>query len=857
MPRIYNPHPDHLTQQLREIFNPKRSPADESPTKGIGSSMTQSVAVQIQQLAAPLISADFRIIPVVVGDQTKYMVTDVNNQNYVVTLHPGLGSCSCGSKFFCHHILGCRIKAGVQSDLKIPANAKLPKPSDMDKRYRGRREVHGTKKPIAADAIHAGIDKKKKISLLTTKKSRLGDKSEDVEKEDDNEDDGLDWPEPQSALFLSLPEKPFAKKSQPPPPVEENMDGLVSGPICVFPPPLSTEKHEPMSEVTPGVVELVEQSITQTGNSSGAVEISYFDFSAANAYLDQVATIKRVVPETPNEGIEPMEEDLQEATVVVTGQPATTSSVHSPWGNPGRPIMSSTAFTLSGVEEDNLDNLRLSLSSDDSHMEENTSSKSTCRKRGLTTEEILKALGQDSEEDDRNPVPKKKGRKSVSFDVSGTDVTEIDPDNLQEKHLRMGPKERRKFRVGSSLFTFQTKEPGMVIIHTETGEVPPSVLRSAATAGANQALLKLSSKNSSKVYTVKVSIHVEGTPEMDLRDPQEFEVSCVCGEAINRKEPGPRTINCTICQRIFHKEHVENSGKVTSYKCQACSQSILGLKWGAGKYTNTCPIDGFLTASSLAFKQNPSLLQDLRAFGDVAEQQLADAIEQAQSNYSGAAQNIWGDYITSCGPEKKPNPSKTDLSGDVFGRTAEALGPSVKFITRTFCPNGKMCSSRRTSAKTIKESSLPADSPSVAEGLAFILGSMAKQCNTCTDEHLSPLVGTKKVGVPHQKQPPLFFYLSTIQLKFSPEDYMNGPQEIEVEDIKYRLHSIHLFSRESAHFRTLIQVGEAHRPSWLLYDGLANKSKKKTNFRVALPTDYANHKSAENYIPSYVIYIKV
>jgi hypothetical protein len=118
-------------------------------------------------------------------------------------------------------------------------------------------------------------------------------------------------------------------------------------------------------------------------------------------------------------------------------------------------------------------------------------------------------------------------------------------------------------------------------------------------------------------------------------------------------------------------------------------------------------------------------------------------------------------------------------------------------------------------------------------------------------------VGHKKIGVLSQKQPPLFFFLSAIQLKFTPEDYMLGPQEIVIDNIKYRLQSIHLYSDQYMHFRTLIQVGETDKPSWLLYDGLAQKARNKSQFRPALPSDYANHRSTENYVPSYVVFVKV
>ena len=85
------------------------------------------------ELAAPLAAQEFRVVPVNVEDQVLYVVTDVSGENYTVQLKPTLGKCNCPSKFFCHHLLAVRFRAGVQADLKIPSNAKLPpQPADMD-----------------------------------------------------------------------------------------------------------------------------------------------------------------------------------------------------------------------------------------------------------------------------------------------------------------------------------------------------------------------------------------------------------------------------------------------------------------------------------------------------------------------------------------------------------------------------------------------------------------------------------------------------------------------------------------------------------------------------------------------------
>jgi len=795
MPKTYHQLPHQLEEELRKIFNPTSS--------------MDPVSVQIQQLAAPLITADYRIIPIQCRDHIRYLVTDVNNLNYVVVMDlGGNGTCNCPSKYFCHHILACRFRSRAQSDLNIPRYAKLPKPSSH------------------------GAEKRKLPATLgnLTKRSRLertnGKRKNAEEAEEDDEDFYL--PEPQDVLFFTLSNQPLGL---PPPPADH------TGPVCVPPPPLGRCIPDPT--VTRGFAEAVKLPNTDpplvlsnpAGNSEfGAPEEETFPRPSASTASPGASPERSFSSGGGNAA--PFHR-LAEATVLLSrlpAEPASPSTLSSPWN----PIMTSTPVgTLSACPI-------------------------TRKAKEVLAEEKRKAMAiYKGQEDvlDENP-------RTASFHHHGPDVTVI-TEELEEKQLRMCPKERRKFSFGSSLFTFETKEPGLVIIHSEKGDVPSTVRRSAATAGANQALSRLNSTDSSKVYTVKVSIHVEGAPATDLTDPQEFEVSCVCGKAMSRRELGPSTINCSICQRMFHKEHTNNPTRRRTFKCLACSQPIQGLRWGApgsgGKYQNTCPIDGFLTAASLAIKQKPSLLKDLRAFGELAEQHLATALEQALQNNSEAAQAIWGDYIINYGPKTEKFRSETDLFGDLFSRTVEALGPSVTFNLRTFCPNGNLCSSKRNSVRTIRESSLPADCSSVKIGLDFLLDETVKQCEICLDDRGNPLVGYKKMVIPNPKKPPVFFYVATSLLKFTPEEYMQGPQEVVVQDIKYRLHSINLFSAPSAHYRTLISVGEEGSPSWLLYDGIAANTLKKefTRFRPAYPSDYSNQMSAEGYVASSLVFLRV
>ena len=103
MPKLYNPQTAELMEQLSKIFNPKRNPGDQIPKD-----------LQIQQLAVPMALQDFRVIPIKVHNQVLYLVTDISDESYIVQLDRGLGKCNCPLKFFCHHLLAVRFRAGVQ-----------------------------------------------------------------------------------------------------------------------------------------------------------------------------------------------------------------------------------------------------------------------------------------------------------------------------------------------------------------------------------------------------------------------------------------------------------------------------------------------------------------------------------------------------------------------------------------------------------------------------------------------------------------------------------------------------------------------------------------------------------------------
>ena len=892
MPQLLNKQPETLVKQLRDIFNPARNRGDETPTKQMCSGAIESVAVQIQQLAAPLINSDYRVTAVRVGESVRYMVVDVSDNTYTVRLsEKGLGSCTCNSKFFCHHILAVRIRAGLQDDLKIPPNAKLPKLTEMDKRYKGRRDLHGTKKPIKADAVHAGIDKRKRTGNQSTQankkakmttKAALGREEEEEEEEDEEEED-FQLPEPNDVLFLSIPSVVFAKKSAPPP---AGVHGPFPDPILVAPPPLTRGPSLPSYDVTQGFVdEVLDQERAPSSAQDAGLVVAPMSLSDLMEVDDHNIAASSVSPKqsTPKGGAgKPRKDDKPES--LIARQPSVPSSDTLVAVTPGIPIKASTPISQPAPDDDSSDSAD-SYANYTPLFAKNRSTPQgsdalTVRTRRSLNEDSIKAMLDLSDssrsEGAKTPekTPEKKKRKSVSFamdvvavtrgsefpQVSGP-FTELS-EQLLEKDLRMGLGEMRNFQFRSKKFVFETKEAGLVIIHTEEDDddVRPVVKSAAATAGASFAMSRPNTKECGKTYFVRVALHLPGQDEANVNVLAEYEISCWCGKAIKRGELGSNIINCSSCNRMFHKEHVPSTAsRKRQYTCLACDMPLLGVRWGAGpNYHNTCPIDGFLTVTALASLEQPSLLQDLKAFEKTPEETLAEAITMAQCNDSEEAQRIWGDYISyHPAANQAPLDSPGNLKGDIYLRTVLPLGPSVTFASNTVCPKGSSCKSRKAKSVDFKECSLPQDAPSVAEGMEYVFGKMIKVCDRCKDENGQSLVGFKTAIIPNRKQPPLFLHLTTISLEFTPEDYMNGPQELVVDGVLYRLRCIHLHtSAEPTHFRALISTGKRNSITWLLYDGLANNDDITTKFRPAVPSDYSMLESVEKYRASALLFIK-
>jgi len=354
MPKTYHQLPHQLEEELRKIFNPTSS--------------MDPVSVQIQQLAAPLITADYRIIPIQCRDHIRYLVTDVNNLNYVVVMDlGGNGTCNCPSKYFCHHILACRFRSRAQSDLNIPRYAKLPKPSSH------------------------GAEKRKLPATLgnLTKRSRLertnGKRKNAEEAEEDDEDFYL--PEPQDVLFFTLSNQPLGL---PPPPADH------TGPVCVPPPPLGRCIPDPT--VTRGFAEAVK--LPNTDPPLVLLNPSALPTGASFPLLHSR------LPSVPD----------------------FSADLSMPW-NPIKPS------TPSGT------------------------------------------LPQDQD-----------SKNSFSDDSRHGDMSYMNVTPIFAKHIFSSEDEmdsNTELEVNKER-TFETKEPGLVVIHRKKGDTPPSVRRSEAPAGANQ-----------------------------------------------------------------------------------------------------------------------------------------------------------------------------------------------------------------------------------------------------------------------------------------------------------------------------------------------------------------------------------
>ena len=858
MPKLYNPQTAELMEQLSKIFNPKRNPGDQIPKD-----------LQIQQLAVPMALQDFRVIPIKVHNQVLYLVTDISDESYIVQLDRGLGKCNCPLKFFCHHLLAVRFRAGVQADLKIPSDA-----------IKGLRPSHGKKRPNVAGMKNPKPGKKQKLNEAHS--------AEEGEEEEEEVVEDSELPDVVDVLFLTSPE---AKTSAPPGVADD-----IPAPNVTSLPPASKVPSRPSHDVSPSLVAAVrDQDIEFSDDLDPSIvapdhEPSDFDKLVEEGTFKRPAPLPAkgtalipgpsVTPSKPKGGKgKPPSRVPSDPSMdtFIKGAPSTPTSPASLPGTPGAPIASSTLAVEDSVSEEDSPMEDLSILNDTPIFAKNLSSPMEVEGHKNMSEEgqrfmkslsidrmnALKLFGEEDGEKKKKPnpaPPKPEPPKSATADP-GSEATEIS-DEMSEKDLRMGLKQIKSFKFHSRKFHYETKESGLVIVHTdEEDQVPAVVMRAAATAGASLALAKDNPKGIGKNYIVRVAIHLNGKPDTDFSSPEEYEISCLCGKAMKRAEVGPSTINCSSCNRMFHTEHVtRGKTKRRQFKCVACSQPICGLKWGAGDYKNTCPIDGFLTASALACLENPSMLQDLEAFNSNPETILAEAIKKTKLQDSDSAQAAWGDYITTCGPSLESFNSEYDLHGDVYARTTESLGPSATFMRQTVCPgpsNGNSCTSTKSTTRDFKQCSLPADCQTVTDGLQLILGETISQCDRCLDEKELPVVGNKKVHVKNTKKPPLFFYVETTLLKFTAEDYMKGPQEISIDGIKYALKCIHLHTaRQPAHFRALIKTGEGTSSSWLLYDGLASNKEKAPKFRPSVPSDFANMESMEGYTASSMVYFK-
>ena len=109
-----------------------------------------------------------------------------------------------------------------------------------------------------------------------------------------------------------------------------------------------------------------------------------------------------------------------------------------------------------------------------------------------------------------------------------------------------------------------------------------------------------------KVYSPKKSI-------MEI-----YSTICYCREPCSMLErsSGEHLQQCAgPCGTTFHKTclPIDDQGK-RGWICAADTLPISGIKWSAGKQTNTCTIDNFLTAAALESLKNPEFQRAMAKF---------------------------------------------------------------------------------------------------------------------------------------------------------------------------------------------------------------------------------------------------
>lgn len=302
-----------------------------------------------------------------------------------------------------------------------------------------------------------------------------------------------------------------------------------------------------------------------------------------------------------------------------------------------------------------------------------------------------------------------------------------------------------------------------------------------------------------------------------------FTTQCQCREPVSMIEFSDPDImmkcNEENCNMTMHRKCV--NAVPSDFKCAMHNLPFPGMKWSAGKQTNTCPIDNFYTAVTMECIKNPDFQKAISKTkytypeGDAPRglniaNNLFNAIEAAKAGNYGKAQGIHTKMLMHRYPELAPTLA-TNLEGTEQQMVWDLIKDGGAFYQREECTD---CNYKTESNQNSQIHFMTGCYP---PNLKFDLehgGNETRKCPKCP----SGIMGDTGLKIKDEKNPPWFMHLEVDTSAYRIREMNWLPKHINIGKEDYKLAYITL--QTPNHFKAIIN----HEDQFLLYDG--NKIEK-------------------------------
>ena len=471
----------------------------------------------------------------------------------------------------------------------------------------------------------------------------------------------------------------------------------------------------------------------------------------------------------------------------------------------------------------------------------------------------------------KTKVPKKGGKTTEELVPAAGDVIHLGHPDAKERISSMKVGEYRLIKTSDgeeAAIAMRNSGEAIVLIEnaklknsdTFADEILPHALLAASNKpkwnDVKKCYIASSATKMANKYDLETSANrfLTLNPPPYLRKWTATKLECKCGRpCLPQLEAAAENIVKCIgeCNNFYHKSCIND------VKCAPCQLSNSGVLWGAGYYTNTCPVDNFLTVSALHAEKNPQWVSEhfTDANATEADTVLVQTLNMIQQNRVIEAQNHYCSFLNTKGIGVKPYIGITE-TGEYEGRKGCMFGIPEDLTTHLFdssklvytekCKHSNCRSGFKDIFSTHEITSVQLfaythngtrDIPvkDINESIQDALHAKTESCTFCKADYNSVRDRTPvDFKNPHQPAPWINFNTETLSSCIPTKELVSGlPEKVHIgsSNQSYSRAMSILHSAAKGHFTCLFD----HKNDKLYYDGMNGEQNNVKTIKYAIP----------------------